>query len=187
MRGTDAAGNAAEQRGPRFRMQFRSNTVMVVAPDSNRILFYIYSVNNFSNRIFAAVFCFLYYSKPIGKVCQYIRRKYFADSKAESQPSVHIGRKENHRDQTAEQKSTNQKTNPPWTLRRAELCICLTKHEDQKSCCIQKILSLTKQKNVVCGLFSQQNYAIEKTHPKAAALRCVLLGKDTNFNTNAPP
>lgn len=29
-----------------------SNTVMAVVPDSNRIPFYIYSANNFSNRIF---------------------------------------------------------------------------------------------------------------------------------------
>lgn len=29
-----------------------SNTVMAVVPDSNRIPFYIYSVDNFSNRIF---------------------------------------------------------------------------------------------------------------------------------------
>ena len=29
-----------------------SNTVMAVAPDSNRISFLIYSANNFSNRIF---------------------------------------------------------------------------------------------------------------------------------------
>ncbi len=30
-----------------------SNTGMAVVPDSNRISFYIYSANNFSNRIFA--------------------------------------------------------------------------------------------------------------------------------------
>lgn len=29
-----------------------SNTVMAVVPDSNRIPFYIYSADNFSNRIF---------------------------------------------------------------------------------------------------------------------------------------
>ena len=41
-----------------------SNTVMAVVPDSNRIPFYIYSVNNFSNRIFLSIFDFqiiLYY------------------------------------------------------------------------------------------------------------------------------
>lgn len=36
-----------------FRAFISSNTVMAVVPDSNRISFYIYSVNNFSNRIFS--------------------------------------------------------------------------------------------------------------------------------------
>lgn len=35
-----------------------SNTVMAVVPDSNRIPFCIYSVNNFSNRIFLSIFDF---------------------------------------------------------------------------------------------------------------------------------
>ena len=37
----------------------QSNTVMAVVPDSNRIPFFIYSVNNFSNRIFLYRILFL--------------------------------------------------------------------------------------------------------------------------------
>ena len=36
-----------------------SNTVMAVVPDSNRIPFFIYSANNFSNRIFVLHYYFL--------------------------------------------------------------------------------------------------------------------------------
>ena len=48
-----------------------SNTVMAVVPDSNRIPFYIYSVNNFSNRIFLSIFDFYkFYYTTFGKICQ---------------------------------------------------------------------------------------------------------------------
>ncbi len=40
---------------------FISNTVMAVVPDSNRIPSYIYSANNFSNRIFHKILSYLQY------------------------------------------------------------------------------------------------------------------------------
>lgn len=43
---------------------------MAVAPDSNRILFFIYSAYNFSTRIFEAVFNFRMYYSTLPGVCQ---------------------------------------------------------------------------------------------------------------------
>lgn len=52
-----------------------SNTVMAVVPDSNRIPFYIYSVNNFSNRIFVSIFDFTFFIIPL--LGRFVKRKQF--------------------------------------------------------------------------------------------------------------
>ncbi len=49
-------------KSPNDTMLFiSSNTVMAVVPDSNRIPFYIYSANNFSNRIFLSNYSIFIY------------------------------------------------------------------------------------------------------------------------------
>ena len=57
-----------------------SNTVMAVVPDSNRIPFYIYSANNFSNRIFSYHIFFSYIVALFFFFCNMQGRKMYSQT-----------------------------------------------------------------------------------------------------------